>query len=965
MKTTENDNFVEVSLNNLAGDTAKVMAFANRVTVEEIPTKEALASRAETLSAGINTSLHPEGKGPDFGAAIKQLHELRDTKNGILWRENVDDKIIVRDARAQDAPPVNGPEAFQMMALNYARASHVLLEEAKISPAERQTAVAKINEQTLEIFATLAESDNLAKDFKKHNFALLNSLAEGLGVSHESASKQLNVAKDYMNFEDTHAHTVTLSTIQQGGKNYTICEAETMMLGMTDNQKREMNNRKDKEWYREQSPAARSLTDRYAEQIMDGEHTIPTQLRGIPGIRNAYSKTTALAEEGHPLEVVHVGHHSGTVASQAKGGDAAQQRLASQNVEQLAEIVEKPIHMVTLNSPNNPTGNDQAIVAQTGVATGGHHTNLAFNFFRRIVGSNKMDGLNETFTAVSGHATDSGKNAIADYVSGRGTLRAARAELESCDGSDKRMFTAAINATEAIGKNSSITTLFGIFDSENRNLTIASELSIVRHEMRSEEHHGKFDKVPEEVSACQSGKDRNGVKLFNQSAEAVGRALTKKTGQPTDMETLHSTIANAGHTQNQAGNQGGTLGCFGIKKDTKGAIPGGFSAELKDTLVQETASFNGKIKEKVPSLMTRMAKGLSALMPKFGNRRVEEPEYARVRQEVEITVTETLDLSSQSQTRASQPALTADDIGKLPLAERLDQLGKYLDGTAASTNSDRPLLPLVAMNQMSIIPTNMMDTSGELGADGLRALNGAKAWLTTHNADAEKSERIMTQVAEQTPWLVGALATTPAPKGDINPILKYGNTYANVGEAGEFAANYKTEALLLDNVQQRFLTLVKETDPNDPKFNATLKTMQDEILGQVMKSSAFLDYSPKRDAAIAQTIAIEGERNPALRAQFEQEYTPVQQAKPNYTRAVAVLDDKRTNPELRALLGGDEVILSPKERRATLQAIGDATKTAGSMEDVTHHAGADKVQAQGNLATNSQLVKAEDNSVRI
>ena len=38
-----------------------------------------------------------------------------------------------------------------------------------------------------------------------------------------------------------------------------ICEAETMMLGMTESQKAEMHNRKDKDCYKEQSAAEQSL----------------------------------------------------------------------------------------------------------------------------------------------------------------------------------------------------------------------------------------------------------------------------------------------------------------------------------------------------------------------------------------------------------------------------------------------------------------------------------------------------------------------------------------------------------------------------------------------------------------------------------------------------------------------------------------------------------------------------------
>lgn len=940
----DNNEFDNVPLDYLSSDKQNVMEFASTVASTAIPTKNELSSRAATLSAEITATLNPERETPDYSAAIKQLHELRDTKNGILWKENSHDGVVVRDARAQDSSPVNGSEAFQIMALNYARASHVLLEEAlkrgDIDVEEQKSAAEKITRQTYDIYSTLATSNHQEEDFKKHNAALLDSLAEGLGVEHKVASKQLNVAKDYMNFEDRHVHSVTLSTVKHDGERYTICEAETMMLGMTDSQKAEMENRKDKSWYKEQSPAERSLTDRYAEQISDGKHTIPTQLRGIPGIRNAYTKTTAIAKEGEKLEVVHEGHHSGTVASQAKGGKEEQQRIADQNVEQLAEIIGKPIHMVTLNSPNNPTGNDKAIVEQTGKATGGHHTNLAFNFARRIVGANKMNGLDETFKAVSDHAKDLGQEAIASYVSGKGSLKAAQAELESVEGSSKRMFAAAINASQNIRQNSSLRTLFGVFDSENRNLTIASELSIVRHEMRDEVHQEKFKDVPEEVSACQSGKDRNGMKLFNQSAEAVGRALTAKTSKPVAMEEVRDAMSNAGHTQNQAGNQGGTLGCYGIKGDTRGAIPESFSATQKDTLVQKTASYNGKIKEAKPSRMEKIKAGVTAgfisIKKALSFKRNDEPEFSIVTQQ-----TDTLELAPKSE--------TPEDVSKLPLAERLERMEKYLDGTEKSKTSDRPLVPLVAMNQIARIPIE-----GSMTGAGERALGGAKAWLTEQDVDADKSDKVMLKVAEQAPWLVGALATKPVPNGDVKFIMANGNTYAKSGEPGEFAANYRAEALLLDNVQERFVALAKEKDPSDPEFTQAIKGMQDEILEQVMKSSAFLPYSKKSDVALTRTIQEEGVRNPALFQQFEQEYKPEQQKKSGYIPE-DVTNERRVNSDLRNTLGGERVVFTPEERKKKLVAIENATQAASSMKDTTYHNGVTTVEVQKDLANNKIL----------
>ncbi|WP_395476984.1 hypothetical protein [Rickettsia endosymbiont of Pantilius tunicatus] len=41
----------------------------------------------------------------------------------------------------------------------------------------------------------------------------------------------------------------------------------------------------------------RQLVNKYAEKIKEGEHVIPTQLRQIVGMKNAFEKITAIAED--------------------------------------------------------------------------------------------------------------------------------------------------------------------------------------------------------------------------------------------------------------------------------------------------------------------------------------------------------------------------------------------------------------------------------------------------------------------------------------------------------------------------------------------------------------------------------------------------------------------------------------------------------------------------------------------
>lgn len=224
------------------------------------------------------------------------------------------------------------------------------------------------------------------------------------------------------------------------------------------------------------------------------------------------------------------------------------------------------------------------------------------------------------------------------------------------------------------------------------------------------------------------------------------------------------------------------------------------------------------------------------------------------------------------------------------LEARLEHLGKLLDGTEKSTGAPREPMPLVMLNQVSRVPEEGIERGG-----GQRAFNGAQDFLKNNGIEEAAAAKLTAHVVEQAPWLVGALATEPASKGDVSYIEKYGNSYAAAGKPGEFADNYKNEARLVAGLKEDFLKLVKETDLSGDlsSMNAELKGMQDKMLSQTMKSSGFLGYSENRDTAITATMDKEKERlnqeNPKLLQQFEQEYKPVQAEK-----AAQKLESSRT-----------------------------------------------------------------------
>lgn len=93
------------------------------------------------------------------------------------------------------------------------------------------------------------------------------------------------------------------------------------------------------------------LVKKYSEKIMDGKHVIPTQLRQIVGMKNAFEKITAIVKEDSNLEVLHSSKHAGTLVS-LTANKGLRQEITDMNAQQAQEWIgeERILHTNTLNS---------------------------------------------------------------------------------------------------------------------------------------------------------------------------------------------------------------------------------------------------------------------------------------------------------------------------------------------------------------------------------------------------------------------------------------------------------------------------------------------------------------------------------------------------------------------------------------------------------------------------------------
>ena len=501
------------------------------------------------------TALNEEN--PDMSSVLANLEEAREARMGV--KTSISDGVLIRDARGATGKKELGPEGFEMQYLNAVRAA---MDIADKDPGVQDKDALK--RQLLEKAKIFMAGDHDKLDAKSHkkNIHDLAKLMKESGV--KDPHKKLDTAKDYQNFKDTHRDVVTISSYTEIGRPaVTIVEAEVAFKTLTPKQQKEYQQIIDfdgelpikkgqnpmgtdgqpkelPKWFVKLKPHEQNLCKDSAPMIVAGTHVIPTQLRQIGGMRNAFNKITSLQIGKGSLEVVHEAMHAGTVASLCSDKKEAV-RMTQDNVEQAQSWSGvATLHLNVLNSSLNPTGHDGAIVKQTlaaAKATGARCSVNPFNAFRKLGGEKTGD-------------------------------------IEALSGQDESLASAL-----AMSKVSN----------ENRSLAISTATGRALFKIKS---------IGQKLlTMCASGKDRTGLAMHDQTVQPIQEQLRTQ-GYKARTADLDDTILRAGHTAQQAGGMhagGATIGCFGTKSENKAGIPKSRAKELA-AIMESTANTN-KIKD--------------------------------------------------------------------------------------------------------------------------------------------------------------------------------------------------------------------------------------------------------------------------------------------------------------------------------------------------------------------------------
>ncbi len=514
--------------------------------------------------------------------AMKCFEAARDARCGITLHEIIinNTPILIRDARAAFPRIIRGSEAYEIQYLNIMRAA---LDIADIE--ERPDLTEKI----------FAELKNFSKKFLEVTFSVnldqrikeekvfakklqseideIASIFTKNGVT--NALAKLSVAKDFQNLENKNYNIATISKVE----NNTVAECEVALRELTDEQKMQYQNMLLTPWFQALPWWQKKLCEKYAPQILSSAHVIPTQLWQIPGLRNAFEKITAIVNDDE-IKIVHEVKHSGTPASFASD-KGSRQEIADENLEQLREwIAEGSVpHINSLNTTGIMARSHDGEIVDQLKQLNTRHTNTALNLARFSSSSSITHGANQLLAAVSATIAKFPKAAvICDNLEPSGGLfRTTRRFISNIFNGPKSAVKKLQNTGDITDEDAKI--LLGALSlrksvdemnsfivrpaSGNASLRTSTKLAWLTRLMRDCNSELKWPKE-EIIVTCKHGKDRTGLAMHDQSAQALAFALG------INVKKVDRALICSGHTAQQAGGVyscGSTAGCYGIRHD--------------------------------------------------------------------------------------------------------------------------------------------------------------------------------------------------------------------------------------------------------------------------------------------------------------------------------------------------------------------------------------------------------------
>lgn len=454
----------------------------------------------DKLVTRLFSQLDANSSSQDFSSIITMSRQRADAEQGIMhFRYNTPQpilgssntsKVIVRDCRLQgiseagipvDKKPGAIPEHWLAVIANQARAcfefSNMYID-SNLAPHAKEKIVELLKESKNQIMQQNITEKKLESISRQFNEQSLKILTKYNNSAVAVSKKNIALIRDYCNFKDEHEHVITVGskvhTSNSTDKQHPVTASMIVAPLSKDilqecSKIGELNKLKSKHhknisdiykpiltqklnqtplWFQGLSTLEQDLITKYFDKITDNKHILPTSLRNLPGLRNAYVEVRGISENGK-LENSHLECRSGTLAQFLYSDKNEAQRITNLNFKRAVELSgDKKLNIECLNTEFNPK---QGVFHNVMAAVMGEERKIC-SLLRKGIKSVEVNKLGKSKATLNITATNGAaryhKNEALDAIADRSSSNAAKNQISwlMCkSGKDRTGMVAANN----------------------------------------------------------------------------------------------------------------------------------------------------------------------------------------------------------------------------------------------------------------------------------------------------------------------------------------------------------------------------------------------------------------------------------------------------------------------------------------------------------------------------------------
>ncbi len=499
----------------------------------------------------------------DISNEIEHLRSRADQKRGINW--SFQDDALVRNATNPNGV-IYASEDYAVQIMSIYRAAGRLCELYGTSGQKFNRLAKKFidrfkNEQDT---YSLQSEDFWINEVKRINKATIDRLQILFpDQSRTELNKNIRMAENYAGMEDRHYNITTQFNV--GNKLFALHDQKWLKL--TEAQRNEFKNRKSKGWYKSLPEFEQKLVDRYLEKFLDGTHYFPTQIRKLPGCRNAYKKSVLAYDENKKPIVLGTYAHLGTLASLVENQSISEE-ISRANWEQIGTQMhpESDLKVVCLNHRKDIESigyiGEKQIVDQTKRIVGdASFSCFPINLLGTLTTSVFKQPVQDLLAAVTTVYANQ-YPAITDLLTQHATERSktvVQNTLAAIPNTDDQWFFDKLYALKEAAERSDFNNKVEHNLSVNDNYYADLSANYAACKARLDIVQGKTDASV--AICCKSGKDRTGYSSFLVDTKLIEANLSRAA----NTDSIHRALAGTGHFQLLSGLNGGMPGRFGIK----------------------------------------------------------------------------------------------------------------------------------------------------------------------------------------------------------------------------------------------------------------------------------------------------------------------------------------------------------------------------------------------------------------